>query len=655
MLKILNWPGKCYGLGLVIFILTVFYGLEMSVVSVAVKAQKPKPLLISQGTVQQERRVALVIGNGSYTEGKLNNPTNDAADMAKVLRKLKFEVTLVENVNKQQMDAALGQFYKQLRLGGVGLFYYAGHGVQVEGENYLIPIGARLSQKSAVPYEAVPLGRVFKAMEEEGNGINIVLIDACRNDPYSQSWSRSEPLLRGLAPFQAGRGTFISFATAPGKVAADGSGRNSPYTTGLLQHIQIPGLPIEQMFKKVRETVDKITNQGQVPWESSSMIGDFAFSPIGSNPAQVPPIQKPETVVPKPSSPVVPKPSSPVVPKPSSPVVPKPSSPVVPKPSSPVVPKPSSPVVSKPFSSPNQAQLLYSLSGHKGAVNSVVFTPFNQQAISGSADKTIRVWDLKTGQTSQTLTSTNVISKIALSADGKTVHGTGPSLAPNVKSWRRENGQLQRVITDFDSVVRSIDVNPSNGLLATGLLDGQIKIWDNETGKLLRILKGHTDAVSSVAFSPDSRFLVSSGVRSDRTVRVWDATTGEMLRTLLGGHQDWVLSVAVSPNGRYIASSSADKTIKLWDFESGLLLKTFTGHTNWVRSVAFSRNNNRIVSGSKDGTVKVWDVDSGALRYDLSGKTKAIDEVQSVAFASDNQTIMAGSTDQIVRIWRLED
>jgi WD40 repeat protein len=300
------------------------------------------------------------------------------------------------------------------------------------------------------------------------------------------------------------------------------------------------------------------------------------------------------------------------------------------------------------------AQLLYSLSGHKGAVNSVVFTPFNQQAISGSVDKTIRVWELKTGLTSQTLTSTNVVNTLTLSADGKTVHGTGPSLAHNVKSWRREDGQLQRVITDIGAVVRSMDVSPGNGLLATGLLDGTIKIWDNETGKLVRSLKGHTDYVSAVAFSPDNRFLVSSGAGRDRTIRVWDVTTGEVLRTL-GGHQDWVLSVAVSSNGRYIVSGSADKTIKLWAFESGTLLKTFTGHTNWVRSVAFSRNNNRIVSGSKDGTVKVWDVDSGALRYDLSGKTKAIDEVQSVAFASDNKTIMAGGTDKIVRIWRLAD
>jgi WD40 repeat protein len=213
------------------------------------------------------------------------------------------------------------------------------------------------------------------------------------------------------------------------------------------------------------------------------------------------------------------------------------------------------------------AQLLYSLSGHKGAVNSVVFTPFNQQAISGSVDKTIRVWELKTGLTSQTLTSTNVVNTITLSADGKTVHGTGPSLAPNVKSWRREDGQLQRVITDIGAVVRSMDVSPGNGLLATGLLDGTIKIWDNETGKLVRSLKGHTDYVSAVAFSPDNRFLVSSGAGRDRTIRVWDVTTGETLRTL-GGHQDWVLSVAVSSNGRYIVSGSADKTIKLWAFES---------------------------------------------------------------------------------------
>ena len=134
----------------------------------------------------------------------------------------------------------------------MGLFYYAGHGVQVGGENYFIPIGARIDLESDVPYEAVPLGKVLGAMDEAGNPVNIVLIDACRNNPYSRGWRSST---RGLAFVQSAKGMLTSFATGPGKEAQDGSGRNSPYTASLLEYIQEPDLQIELMLKNVRQGV----------------------------------------------------------------------------------------------------------------------------------------------------------------------------------------------------------------------------------------------------------------------------------------------------------------------------------------------------------------------------------------------------------------
>jgi N-acetylmuramoyl-L-alanine amidase len=310
MLNRFRWPDKRHGRGLVIFILSLLCGLEASVMNVAVKAENLKPLVVAQETMQQERRVALVIGNGSYGADKdLNNPTNDAADLAAALRELKFEVILVTDANKQRVDEALDQFYRELRLGGVGLFYYAGHGIQVEEGNYLIPTGARISQESDIRYQAIPLGQIVKAMEGAKNRLNIVLIDACRNNPYHQSWWRSESL-RGLAPFQAGRGTFISFSTSPGKAAADGSGRNSPYMAGLLKHIKILDLPIEQMFKKVRQTVDESTNQKQLPWEGSSIIGEFVFNPTEGR-LDLPLTRKPIVEVSSPTSPITPIPSRP--------------------------------------------------------------------------------------------------------------------------------------------------------------------------------------------------------------------------------------------------------------------------------------------------------------------------------------------------------
>jgi tetratricopeptide (TPR) repeat protein len=240
----------------------------------------------SQLLAQKERRIALVIGNGAYSEGgKLQNPPNDATDMNKALKQLGFDVTLVLDGDQRQIEEEINKFNFRLRQGGVGLFYYAGHGVQVNGENYLIPIGANISREQDVPYEAVPLGKVLGAMEDAKNSINFVLIDACRNNPYSRGWRSSS---RGLAFVQSVQGTLISFATAPGQVAADGDAQNSPYTASLLQHIQDPGVPVEVLFKNVRKSVFEKTGGKQTTWESTSLTGDFAFKPSSNGTSPLP-------------------------------------------------------------------------------------------------------------------------------------------------------------------------------------------------------------------------------------------------------------------------------------------------------------------------------------------------------------------------------
>jgi uncharacterized caspase-like protein len=247
-----------------------------------------------QQVAQRERRTALVIGNGAYSDGRLQNPPNDAADMANALKQLGFEVTLLTDADKRRIEEAINQFNYQLRQGGVGLFYYAGHGVQVNGENYLIPIGAKTSREQDVQYEAVPLGRILGAMEDARNQINFVLVDACRNNPYSRGWRSSS---RGLADVRAARGTLISFATAPGQVAADGDARNSPYTASLLQHIQDPGVPVEVLFRNVRNSVIDKTGGEQTPWESTSLTGNFAFKlaePVPTSSLSPTPTPKPQ-------------------------------------------------------------------------------------------------------------------------------------------------------------------------------------------------------------------------------------------------------------------------------------------------------------------------------------------------------------------------
>jgi len=257
----------------------------------------------------RERRVALVIGNGAYKTGPLKNPANDARDMAATLKSLGFEVLLRENATQRQMNDAIDQFWQSLKKGGVGLFFFAGHGLQVAGENYLVPVDAKVNLEKDVQYECVNAGKVLGRMEDAGNGLNIVILDACRNNPFARSF-RSES--RGLVKMDAPTGSLVAFATAPGDVAADGEGKNGLYTSHLLRVLRTPGLKIEDVLKRVRIGVAQDSAKAgkrQTPWESSSLMGDFYF--VGGGQAGAAPQELaslPPLVHPVPAQPFVQKP-----------------------------------------------------------------------------------------------------------------------------------------------------------------------------------------------------------------------------------------------------------------------------------------------------------------------------------------------------------
>lgn len=220
------------------------------------------------------KKVALVVGNSKYPTAPLKNPVNDARAIARTLKELGFEVTLRENAGQRDLAAAVRQFGSSISPGSAALFYFAGHGMQVRGRNYLVPVDADIQLEDEVPYSAIDANLVLDKMEVGKSAVNIVILDACRNNPFSRRFRSSAT---GLAEMIAPIGTLIAFATAPGSVAQDGTGDNGVYTKHLLESIAMPGLPVEQMFKRVRVGVAKDTNESQVPWESSSMKGDFVF------------------------------------------------------------------------------------------------------------------------------------------------------------------------------------------------------------------------------------------------------------------------------------------------------------------------------------------------------------------------------------------
>ena len=242
-------------------------------------AQAPQPgraVMVkpaAQAPAQGEKRVALVIGNGAYADAPLKNPVSDARSMAKALRNCGFQVIALENASLQSMREGLRDFGGRISQGGVGLFYFAGHGMQVKGRNYLMPVGADIRAEDEIAGAALDVDSVLAKLETARNRLNILILDACRNDPFARSFRSAN---QGLAPLDAPMGTFIAFATAPGRTAADG-GSHGLYTEQLLKAIQEPGLKLEETFKRVLSEVRQVSNGQQIPWTASSVEGDFYF------------------------------------------------------------------------------------------------------------------------------------------------------------------------------------------------------------------------------------------------------------------------------------------------------------------------------------------------------------------------------------------
>ena len=239
-------------------------------------------LLAISGPAAAEKRVALVIGNSAYQHtAALKNPSNDATDIAGKLRALGFEVIDGTDLSKADMESRIRAFADKLQGSDVGLFFYAGHGLAADGRNFLAPVDAKLQSETDLDFEAVDLSLVLKQMERNSR-VSLVFLDACRDNPLAlnlAATSRSLQVSRGLARVDRAVGMMIAFSTQPGNVALDGEGRNSPFTNALLHHIDTEGTSINDMMIEVRNDVLKETDGKQVPWENSSLTGQFFFKP----------------------------------------------------------------------------------------------------------------------------------------------------------------------------------------------------------------------------------------------------------------------------------------------------------------------------------------------------------------------------------------
>lgn len=221
-------------------------------------------------------RFALIIGNSSYPDSPLLNPVNDALAIQDKLSLLGFDTLTLTEATNIDMGKGLNEFSLEINAREVALFFFAGHGMQIEGENYLTAVDTEFDQEIDAKYSSLPLNKIVEIMEKGSNQTDIIMLDACRTNPYERKWRGTES--RGLAPVYAPKGMIIGYATSPGQVAYDGDGENGAYTDAFLRHVSTPDTTIEDLFKRVRNTLSSSTKGRQISWEHTSLMGDFYFN-----------------------------------------------------------------------------------------------------------------------------------------------------------------------------------------------------------------------------------------------------------------------------------------------------------------------------------------------------------------------------------------
>ncbi len=309
---------------------------------------------------------------------------------------------------------------------------------------------------------------------------------------------------------------------------------------------------------------------------------------------------------------------------------------------------------------PPGGRLIRTLTGHRDWVFAVAVTPDGKQVISGSRDKTLKVWNLETGQEKFTLTGhSNGVSAVAVTPDGKyVISGSGDK---TLKVWNLETGQEKSTLTGHSNGVFAVAVTPDGKYVISGSIDKTLKVWNLETGQEKSTLTGHSDSVEAVAVTPDGKHVISGS--SDNTLKVWNLETGQEKSTLTG-HSDSVSAVAVTPNGKYVISGSWDNTLKVWNLETGKgifsfiknlitrrQLFTLTGHSDSVSAVAVTPNGKYVISGSWDNTLKVWNLETGQEKFTLAGHSHRVD---AVAVTPNGKYVISGSWDNTLKVWNLE-
>jgi WD40 repeat protein len=282
--------------------------------------------------------------------------------------------------------------------------------------------------------------------------------------------------------------------------------------------------------------------------------------------------------------------------------------------------------------------------GHNDNIESVCFSPDGKTVLSGSYDKTIKLWNVETGTCIRTFEGHNKsIQSVCFSPDGKTVLSS--SWDDTIRLWDVETGICIQLFEGHINGIKPVCFSPDGKTALSGKHDKTIKLWDIKTGICLRTFEGHNDHIWSVCFNPDGKTVLSGSV--DKTIKLWNIATGQCIRTF-EGHNDYIWSVCFSPDGKTALSGSRDKTIKLWNIATGQCIRTFKGHNDYIQSVCFSPDGKTALSGSRDKTIKLWNIVTGQCIQTFEGHDNYI---WSVCFSPDGKTALSGSYDKTLKLW----
>jgi WD40 repeat protein len=594
-----------------------------------------------------ERRLALIIGNSAYNNAPLANPSNDSRAMATKLRQLGFEVIEKENATREDMVHASREFGNRLKLGGIGVFYYAGHGVQLNGINYLLPVDSDIQDETELQTRAYDVNEMLNKMDSAKNRLNIVILDACRNNPLVRA-TRSD--VRGLATMQQGTGTIVAYATQPGATAADGPvGGNSLYTQQLLLALSQPGLRVEDVFKQVRMEVYRRSGGAQTPWENSSLIGEFYFNHgVGSQ-------EVPAEAAMRMASVTEPRQIG-----------------------------ASRDLQAKPVLVPRRLLDSYQLGSNLSMPAPralALFSSDNTRFALVTQDRQLRVWDIVTGNT---LISQDGFDAPTASSDGRYITGVADDHSVNVldlnanplavRTFRAMDARQvivaakpERLLVigrtgavglyDFDSG-RAVGTNAgkivgdphielapgASRALMWGGSEGEMLLLDLQSGKRVARISGHDKAVAEVRFSRDGSLLLSSFEGGNAAV--YRTSDGESLSKLaLGGSTATLSKAEFLGDGKellgYVALSDPKlgvlHRLAVWNTSNGKLVTTVASGAA-VTDLRYSVDAQQIYFSMSDNTVNVFELNTKA-------KRKVLTDAMLAGFSADGQRVLAREGD----------